>query len=236
MRQISKNLNKVISKQVNLNYLLYLPKADLGRPAPHMSPLAPQETMAPMKWPLILFLHGAGERGSNLELVKKHGIPKIVETEDAFPFITVSPQCPANQSWSMLYDDLYALLQDIGRLYAIDEDHIYLTGISMGGYGTWGLAAMYPHLFAAIAPVCGGGLSQIELNRMKDLPVWVFHGQKDPVVPIELSRRNVNILKEFGAEVQFTVYPDLMHDCWTVTYANPALFDWFLAHKRHTGK
>jgi len=124
--------------KVRLNYLLYLPKNYDSKPA----------------WPLVLFLHGAGERGDDLDLVKKHGPPKLVEAGKEFPFVLVSPQCPADHWWQP--QELTALLDEIVEKQKIDKDRIYVTGLSMGGFGTWSLAAYSPKRFAAIVPVCGG--------------------------------------------------------------------------------
>ncbi|MCB0264904.1 MAG: prolyl oligopeptidase family serine peptidase [Calditrichaeota bacterium] len=181
------------------------------------------------KWPLMLFLHGAGERGDDLEKVKVHGPPKLVANGKEFPFVLVSPQCPEGMWWST--DVLDALLNEITENYNIDENRIYVTGLSMGGFGTWALAEKYPHRFAAIAPVCGGG-DPAAVPTFSHLPVWVFHGAKDNVVPIDRSEAMVNELKKNGADVQFTVYPEAGHDSWTETYDNPALYEWFLKQRR----
>jgi len=187
------------------------------------------------RWPLILFLHGAGARGTNDWLVAKHGPPKIDTTETNFPFIVVSPHCPDGKIWS---DDLLlALLDEIETKYAVDTHRIYLTGISMGGFGTWSLGLGHPERFAAIAPICGGGdfitPYLADKSKLTTLSVWAFHGAKDPVVPLEESQRMVSLLKKLGVtEVKFTVYPEAQHDCWTQTYANPELFEWFLKHSR----
>ena len=152
-----------------LNYLLFLPKdyaVDVSRP-----------------WPLILFLHGMGERGDNLELVKLHGIARIVDEQPDFPFIAVSPQCPINSIWPLQIDTLKILLEDVMGKYAVDEKRVYLTGLSMGGYGSWAMGAIYPEMFAAVAPICGGG-SVSAVCALKDTPVWAFHGEADPVVPL----------------------------------------------------
>ena len=205
---------------VYLNYLLFLPKrygADSEK-----------------KWPLILFLHGAGERGDDLERIKRHGIPKIVEQQEDFEFIAVSPQCPADSTWVAEIGALNALLDEIVATHTVDTTRIYLTGLSMGGYGTWHLATAYPERFAAIAPICGGGLPEMgfpeRVCALKDTPVWNFHGAKDPVVPIEESEVLVNTLQECGGDVRFTIYPDAQHDAWTQTYVNPELYEWFLRH------
>ena len=207
---------------VRMNFWLYLPP---GYPARE-------------RWPLILFLHGAGERGDDLDRVKIHGPPKRIDQEDAsFPFVIVSPQCPTEGWWS---DDdqierLDALLEDVVSRYEIDPQRLYVTGLSMGGYGTWALAARYPHRFAAIAPICGGG-DPGAAERMAHLPVWVFHGARDPVVPLEASQEMVDALREAGGAVTFTVYPEAGHDAWTESYANPALYEWFLQHRRTGGE
>ena len=188
---------------------------------------------ATKRWPLILFLHGAGERGTNLWLVAKHGPLKIDFATNNF--IVVSPQCPAGKIWSN--DLLLALLDDIAAKYAVDTRRIYLTGLSMGGFGTWSLGLGHPEKFAAIAPICGGGelITPLLADKAKltTLPVWAFHGAKDPVVPVEESERMVKLLKHYAVrEVKLTIYPEAQHDSWTQTYANPELFEWFLQHSR----
>jgi predicted peptidase len=213
-KQQEMKFEKQILKTVKLNYLLYLPKGYNPKPKE--------------KYPLILFLHGAGERGDDLNRVKVHGIPKIVEQKDDFPFIAVSPQCPADSWWTGELEALNALLDDIIGKYAVDENRIYLTGLSMGGYGTWSLAIAYPKRFAAIVPICGGGGTSdiVRISAIKDVPAWVFHGAKDSVVKLEQSERMVNALKQAGGNVKFTVYPDADHDSWTATYDNPELYEW----------
>ena len=204
---------------IKLDYLLYLPQDYTQQQDKH--------------WPLIVFLHGSGERGSDIEVVKKHGPPKIVGEKDSplkDRFIVVSPQCPANQWWKP--QDLNYLLDDVIEKYHVDKDRIYLTGLSMGGYGTWEWAEQNPHRFAAIAPMCGGGNPSLAM-RLKDLPIWVFHGEKDTAVPIARSEEMVAALQKVGDDrVKFTKYPDAGHDCWTQSYNNPELYDWFLSHTR----
>ena len=200
---------------VKLDYLLFLPEG-----------YAKDEAK---RWPLILFLHGAGERGSDVNKVKIHGPPKIVEGKKDFPFIVVSPQCPENAWWEPFR--LLALLDAIQAAYRVDPDRVYLTGLSMGGFGTWELAGRAPQRFAAIAPICGGG-NPAMVRRMKDLPTWVFHGDKDPVVPVQMSDDMVEAMKKAGAEVKYTRYEGFGHDSWTKTYENPELYDWLLSHRR----
>ena len=222
--QHPQSLKKTITRTVAINYLLYLP-ADYGKESKK-------------RWPMILFLHGAGERGDNLDAVKKHGPPKLAAQGKDFPFIIASPQCPTDDWWTNLtmLDALTALLDDVAANYRVDSDRIYLTGLSMGGFGTWELATAYPKRFAAIAPICGRG-KPFMARRIKDIPTWVFHGAKDNTVPLKESEDMVAALKKAQApEVKFTVYPDAGHDSWTATYDNPELYEWFLQHTRQNGE
>lgn len=205
------------SDKAMLNYLLYLP---------------PGYDKADKSFPLILFLHGAGETGNDLNLVKKHGPPKIVAKKKDFPFIVVSPQAPV-RGWKP--KQLLALLDDVESKYKVDKDRVYLTGLSMGGYGTWSLAAAAPGRFAAIAPICGGGNPKTA-EKLKDMPIWVFHGAKDRAVPLKRSEDMVAALKKAGNKVKFTVYPNAGHDSWTESYNNPELYKWFLEHRRRGAK
>lgn len=189
----------------------------------------PDRCEAQEKWPTILFLHGSGERGSHLENVKRHGVAKIVEEQPEFPFIVISPQCPLGETWSVPL--LSALLDEVVSTYRVDPDRIYLTGLSMGGYGTWQLAIAQPHRFAAIAPICGGGKPQ-QVSNLRHVPVWAFHGALDTVVPIARSEVMISALEACNGNVKYTVYPDADHDSWTRTYSNPALYDWFLQQRR----
>lgn len=212
-RQQHKEFEKEIKVKVKLRYLLYLP---------------PDYGTKDQAWPLVLFLHGAGESGSDLEKVKIHGPPKLVEGGKDFPFILVSPQCPG-RGWDVAA--LTALLDEVVNQYKVDRQRVYLTGLSMGGFGTWALAAAHPERFAAIIPICGGG-SPARAARLKDLPIWAFHGAKDPVVPLEQSQVMVDAVNAAGGKVKFTIYPDAAHDSWTATYANPEIYQWLLQHKR----
>jgi predicted peptidase len=225
-----RKLKTKATQKIEVNYLLFLPKdyaADARK-----------------KWPLMLFLHGAGERGSNLWLVPKHGPPKVVRTKPDFPFILVSPQCPAGRRWDNQV--LLALLDEIIADYKVDTNRVYLTGLSMGGYGTWSLGLACPERFAALVPICGGGDAITAMlpdtrrtQALKTLPIWAFHGAKDPVVPLAESERMVNAVKAIGGNVKLTVYPEAQHDSWTETYNNPQLYDWLLGHARRrapTGK
>ncbi len=210
---------KQISKTVRSRFLLYLPQA--------------YDAAVTKKWPLIIFLHGSGERGDDLEQVKQHGPPKMVQSNADFPFIVVSPQAPADTSWDS--DTVNALLDELMARLPVDADRIYLTGLSLGGYGTWNIAADHPERFAAIAPICGAGETD-NACRLKNVPIWAFHGGSDSVVPLKDDQDMVDAVKACGGDVKFTVYPGVDHDSWTRTYANPALYQWFLQHKRVSAK
>lgn len=205
-------LNRTI--KVQMKYLLALPK-DYDQKE---------------SWPLLLFLHGSGERGDNLDLVKMHGPPKLIEAGKDYPFIVVSPQCPTgNRGWQA--HELSALLDEITEKYKVDKDRICVTGLSMGGYGTWSLAAFSPDRFAALVPICGGG-DPYTVRRFAHVAVWVFHGAKDTAVPLERSEQMVDALKQAEGNVKFTVYPEAGHDSWTEAYNNPELYEWLLQQKR----
>ncbi|MBC8326211.1 MAG: phospholipase [Verrucomicrobia subdivision 3 bacterium] len=217
-------------RELDVKYLLYLPNDYAAQPE--------------KKWPLIFFLHGAGERGDNLDLVKAHGPPKFVdqgkgkEFENVSPFIIVSPQCPKGTVWND--EVLISLLNQILKQYRADETRLYLTGLSMGGYGTWSLGLTHCDRFAAIAPICGGGdfiraynAGGVKGKALRTLGVWAFHGGKDLVVPLAESERMVAILKKFGhPNPKLSVDPKAGHNSWEKAYADPELYKWFLQHQR----
>jgi predicted peptidase len=209
---------RTVTKEIRMNYLLYLPK-DYDK--------------TDKTWPLILFLHGAGERGDNIEKVKAHGPAKLAAEGKDFDFIIVSPQCPQENWWPSMTDDLMAFVEDISETYKVDTSRLYITGLSMGGYGTWSMIIKYPDTFAAAAPICGGGESVLAKFRLGKMPLWVFHGAKDSVVPLSKSQEMVDAVKAGGnKDIQFTIYPEADHDSWTQTYNNPRLYEWFLNHKK----
>ena len=184
------------------------------------------------KWPMIYFLHGRGESYGKLSLVKKWGPPKIVEKNVKFPFIVVSPQCPGRDSWSRSTQQkvLADLLADIQKKYKVDERRIYLTGLSMGGYGSWALAAAHPKKFAAVVPICGGG-NPDDAEKLKDIPIWVWHGDKDGAVPLKRSVAMVEAIKKAGGtKIRFTTLENIGHNSWSAAYATPELYSWMLKH------
>ncbi|GAA4434314.1 hypothetical protein GCM10023188_25120 [Pontibacter saemangeumensis] len=200
---------------MSYKYHIYYPKAYQAQPQ--------------KEWPLLLFLHGAGERGDDLETVKRQGLPKYLQGKDDFPFVVAYPQCPHQSYWQvpLLNEWLGEVLQKVRA----DRNRIYLTGISMGGYGTWNWAAANPELFAAILPICGGG-EHTQALHLAHMPIWAFHGEQDDIVPVEETQRMATAVKEAGGHVKLTIYPDLRHDSWTETYNNPAIYDWFLQHRK----
>jgi predicted peptidase len=221
---LSKTMKWDVSQRGEMQYLVYLPKE--------------YDAKSSKRWPLMLFLHGAGERGTNLQRVAIHGPPSLVKQGKSFPFIIVAPQCANDERWQN--DSLVKLLDHVMVENKVDGGRVYLTGLSMGGYGTWKLALAYPEKFAAIAPICGGGeyidallASRAKAAALKSLPVWAFHGAKDNVVPLEESERMVDALKKIGVkDVKLTVYPEADHNSWSETYNNPEFYEWLLKHER----
>lgn len=252
--QTVESFQRTITKTVGYQYLLSFPTG--------------YDAATGKLWPVLLFLHGSGERGTDPWLVAKHGPPKLLRGDlpppvpeagaPAVPvesvldrarreqatallrdrFIVVSPQCPAGQSWDD--DTVLALLDEVAARYRSDPRRIYLTGLSLGGYGTWSVGLKYPERFAAIVPICGGGQpvdarrsAREKKSAFLGLGVWAFHGAKDPAVPLAESEWMIAALKQAGAtDVKFTVYPEAGHDSWTESYANPELYSWLLQHER----
>lgn len=213
-----------ITKQVTLKYLLWLPN--------DYTPNAAKQ------FPLILFLHGSGERGDDLDRVKRFGIPKILEQQDDFPFIVVSPQCPAASDWGVLMDELLALLDYVAANFSVNCERIYLTGLSMGGRGAYQLAFISPQRFAAMVVISARRpdilRSPDRVSALKHLPIWIFHGAQDARTPVTDAQEMDKALHECGGNARLTIYPDAGHDAWTRTYANPKLFEWLLAQKRES--
>jgi predicted peptidase len=210
------------------------------------------------KPPVILFLHGAGERGDDNLVQTKVGIGPAILKQQNFPFIVVLPQCPRSRWWTepeMQSQALLALDQTI-KEFNCDPQRTYLTGLSMGGYGSWLIAAGNASKFAAIAVVCGGVLPPpgVKVPRPKDwvntapdpyaavsakigkTPVWVFHGGADPVVPASESRKMVEAIKAAGGDVRYTEYEGVGHNSWDRAYAEAEIFEWLLARKRKAGR
>lgn len=184
----------------------------------------------------MLFLHGAGERGAELTLLLRHGLPRLVEEGSAFPFLIASPQCPERTPWYRRLPSLEGLLDELCAEERVDRDRVYLTGLSMGGFGCWHLAARCPQRFAAVVPICGGGLASHgfppRVRALRELAVWAFHGELDDVVPVAETVRLCEELRASGGRVTMTIYPGVGHDAWTRTYADPELYRWLLSQRR----
>jgi predicted peptidase len=215
----------------------------------------PAKWSAKQKWPIILFLHGAGERGEDGLIQTEVGIAAAIRRDRSrFPAVVVIPQCAKDHWWtrSPMDDVAMATLSAATKEFHGDATRTYLTGLSMGGYGTWHLAAKYPGRFAALAPICGGitlperlrqqfpelakGSFPDDPKSFADIaqkigktPVWIFHGGDDPVVSVTESRRMNDALKATGGDVRYSEYPGVGHDSWNKAYAEPELLTWMLS-------
>lgn len=217
----AKLMKGTIRKSFELAYYLYLPQG------------FDQEGTS--TWPVVIFLHGAGERGSDLELLKRQGLVKQIAEGQEFPFVLVAPQCPLDWTWDRSLDELDALLIELLDTLPIDRERIYLTGLSMGGFGTWHWATHQPQTFAALVPICGGTMPLLgfpeKIVKLKEVPIWVFHGQDDQVVPLRLSAELVEVLVEAGSKVRFTQYEGVGHNSWSLAYHEPELISWLLRQR-----
>lgn len=193
---------------------LYLPKGYLSNSA---------------AWPLVIFLHGSGERGDDLERVKVHGPPKLAAQGASYPFVLVSPQLESGAHWSPAR--LHDLLAAVQAALRIDPARITATGLSLGGHGAWNWAGAYPQDLAGIAPVCGYG-DPAAVCRARTVPVRAYHGDADTVVPLAEHQACVDALRACGGEVSFTIYPGVGHDAWNPAYEDPALVPWLMARRR----
>jgi predicted peptidase len=181
---------------------------------------------------LLLFLHGSGSSGGDLDEIAGTGLPKRARDVD-LPFVIVAPQCPAGDDWTYPTQQrrLSQLVDSMSAQYKIDPQRMLLTGYSMGGFAVWDLAYAHPHRFAAIVPICGRG-SPARAATIKHLPAWVFHGAQDRAITVKASRKMVEALRACGATVRYTEYPDGEHNVWDRAYADPALVEWLLAQRR----
>lgn len=216
--QVEQSLKLASGKSIP--YLLYLPK-NFGK-------------NTTQKWPVILFLHGRGESRGPLSIVAKWGPPRMVARGDDLPYIIISPQCPNEQRWTSpdQVTGVLDLLAHISKNFAVDKQRIYLTGLSMGGYGSWNLAAKHGELFAAVAPICGAG-NPNDAEKLKNIPIWAFHGTEDRAVPYKHSVEMVEAIQKVGGnKIRFTTLQHIGHNSWSAAYATPELFDWFNKYQR----
>lgn len=207
-----------------LRYLLFLPKGYNASQAE--------------RWPLLIFLHGSGERGADIEVVKKHGPPMLVEKDGSFPFIVISPQLPeqgplAGRYWSVL--PLDQLLDHALKTWRIDPSRVYLTGLSLGGIATWDWGTARPERFAALAPVAAFGDPK-RACAARDVPVWAFHGDRDDAVDMRGNFEMVDALIKCGGHPRLTIYPDTDHWSWVPAYNDPALWQWLLRQRKSAAK
>lgn len=213
-RPLPASFERALQETVRLRYLIRLP-ADYPAGGPR---------------PLLLFLHGAGERGDDLSKLAALGPLGYASRHLGFPFIVAAPQCPVQQAWSPRA--LGALLDELQSRFEVDADRVYLTGFSMGGWGTWETAMSMSGRFAAIAPLCGRAIPLLSGNLWKT-PVWAFHGERDDVVPPANSREMIGILRGMGnTEAKLTTFPEAGHEIWGQVYEMPELYRWLLGHRR----
>lgn len=207
------SFSTIIQEQVSLGYRTYFPDG---------------YSNAGPKHPMLMFLHGSGEIGTDLDRLTTAALPKFIEAGLNLPFVTVCPQC--NHMWDAR--SLALLLDEVVDKYNVDRSRVYLSGNSMGGLGTWMLANVAYDRLAAIAPVCPPSLNSFNPENFKGLPIWCFHGAMDSVVPINESVKMIRRLRKAGCEVKFTVYADADHDTWTPAYYDPELVGWLLSHQK----
>jgi len=227
-QQVAQVFKKANSEE-KLDYLLYLPEGYGAADRGSAGSTAKSDDKAKSGFPLLLFLHGSGERGQDVSQVKKHGPPKLVGQGQQLPFIVVSPQCPEKQRWEPAL--LLALLDDVQSRYGVDKSRVYVTGLSMGGAGTWSLVAAAPDRFAAAVPICGRADTQIA-DVAARLPVWIIVGDKDNPALVSNSLEMADLLRARKGDVKLTVMHGVGHDSWTQSYATPELYEWMLRHRR----
>jgi predicted peptidase len=236
------------AQQISLfDKLVYVNKGDT-LPYRLLKPVNPG---AKEEFPLVIFLHGIGERGNDNEVQIKHISELFVETRNRgkYPCYVLAPQCPKKQMWanfdgkgenvslrpkpSEAVDMLMELIDQVSKEFPIDQSRIYITGLSMGGYGTWDMIARYPNKFAAAIPICGGGAPNTA-GDIKQIPIWAFHGALDRTVPPQESRKMISALQKAGALPGYTEYPDIEHNSWIHAYKEPHLIHWLFKQKLGT--
>jgi len=217
------NFKKEISAEVNYNCILTTPTGfDKEKKS----------------LPMIVFLHGMGERGDDVERVRLLGIAKLFSNDPDYAgtrVITLSPQCPANSFWTQETHGLKVLIESVAEEYNVDKDRISLTGLSMGGYGTWCMGMDHPELFSALAPICGGGIPYNPAALAK-FPIWTFHGDKDDIVPIFETQRMVEFIRKAGGDPKFTVFEGVNHASWVPAYEETDVIQWLIAQDRRNIK
>ena len=181
---------------------------------------------------LLLFLHGGGESGDTLGIIKKNGPPKLITEGKQFPFLILAPQNPYKRKWWNVRA-VMQLLDSVVQNNRVDPDRLYLTGLSRGGSAAWEIAVQYPGTFAAMAVVCGMAPLPYASWIDKEMPIWVFHGKEDQSIPFSESENMVARLKQMGYPVQFTVYEGVGHNSWEQAYTTEELYSWFIKHSKN---
>ena len=185
---------------------------------------------AAKKYPVLIYLHGAGHRGEDISVIRNNKVFLLTEKHMDLEFITVAPQCYAD-TWFDIFEQLQAFIKMIYSSDFCEKERVYLMGASMGGYGTWQMAMSLPELFAAIVPICGGGMYW-NTPRLKDVPVWAFHGDSDPVVLPRESEQLVFRVNQCLGKAKLTLYENTEHDAGTATFNNREVFEWLLSNKK----
>jgi len=206
-----------ITLNESLQYYLYLPEG--------------YASSSPKSFGILLFLHGGGESGAALEEVKKNGPPKLLVEGKQFPFLVLAPQNPYAKKWWNVHA-VNQLLDSIVETYEVDPNRIYLTGLSRGGSAAWDMAVQYPEKFAALAVVCGMAPQPYAHWLDKGMPIWVFHGDQDPVIPVSESDTMVDKLRSMGFDVRYTRYQGVGHNSWEAAYTTDELYEWMHSQKR----
>ena len=192
----------------------------------------PQGYDASRKWPMVVFLHGLGERGDDGLLQTAVGIGNAIRrNSERFPCIVVMPQCPGDRWWDKAFDHIDAAMDAAMDEFSIDKSRVYLTGLSMGGYGTWGYGALHADRFAALMPVCGGGKTA-DAAALAKVPIWAFHGEVDSVVKVDESRSMVKAIQDAGGVVKYTEYPGVDHNSWDNAYGDAEAIAWLLSQRK----
>ncbi|MBC8194007.1 MAG: prolyl oligopeptidase family serine peptidase [FCB group bacterium] len=220
MTLIQKQIQAEVRRSFKLKYFVHQPTA--GPPAEG--------------YPLILFLHGAGQRGDDLEIMADHGLLMQVNAQADFPYLVCAPQCPLGETWALYLDELCLLLDEMERDYPVNADRIIISGLSMGGNGSWLLACKDPRRFAAAVPICGWGDWILDFPErvasMRSVPVWAFHGADDDVIPVAESQKMVDALTSAGGQAKLTIYPGVTHNSWDQAYAEAELYGWLESKRR----
>lgn len=212
MPQTTHRFEQRLALDVSLPYLLHLPDAYESR----------------NDWPLVLFLHGSGERGHDAEMLRRQGLPQLLDLGLALPAVVVSPQCPPGQVWAQQHHALLALLNALVSQLRIDPTRTVYTGLSLGGAGVVHFAAAHPERVAAVAPICGPWTFYYLTPALAQKPLWVFHGDADEVVSVRDSLRFVEAAKAHGGQPRLTIYPGVGHDAWSNAFSDPTFQAWLV--------